>query len=817
MARISHRSRLHRARDPALPELASRLVDLAHEAVGDPIEALLFGATGLERIAYPRILRNVQALRAHLDHREPAVRAATALLLGVLHQPGRPDREALASRLTRESDAGVRAIVWLAWCRALRSQREVLRARHVKYGHVALMAEGPGSGFLSPQQRAIVARIDRALMPPKVVTDAGLDALGRGIFSFPDPHRDEALEELARDDRRLASFPLAGGSVGAVARAFLRGPGDAIRATYPLPFDALGPPSEQSDPPAEEPLAADVPLHPDFADLPDPAGLEHPVPLRTIRGRVRFRPPGLLDVPWETLDDCYGKAVHTPRMVLAFTTGGAEDQAEARWYFHSSLLHQGTSSPATARVVPFLVDLLEQPSLGVEAQMLDLVDWAVCSNRPQDGPAACRDRAYAELNRCAERLHPFLDHPDVEVRRLAAKIVGRLTQGASVALPRLLRRLEVEDHPIARLTALVAMGWCAHIVGDDAALQRLAAAIDDRDEHPITRSTAAIIVLEVLPTGSDHAALAPARAHAERRRTRPLVRDPFFGRWYDHLLALYNGLFRHYDVERLLTEADNPDHWYELRDAARYHALNRLFPEVRPQRPWRAGDLSVHQRRVLKLVLDATPRGHYLPHHLWRGLPHTYETLSAWLGLQPSCIGDRPVTIGRDSWPLFQAVRLVLDGALAEDALAEALTDWAPEAWVEAAMELPTNRYGLWWPTHRDDREVGDDGVRNPRPRDQADVLVLLLGRLLHAHWARVSATVHAQIDATLAAPAAAPGRDDPRWLLPLLLAWRAAMTDGRTPADERIAVALALVGSGPTRWSENACLRLVREHFGTG
>ncbi len=808
MARVSLRSRLRHLRNPALPDLALRLVDLAHEAVGDPIEALLFGTTGFERLAYPRVFRAVRHLRPHLDHGDAAVRAATALLLGVLHQAGRADREALASRVTLEPDEGVQAIVWLALCRARRSRREVRRARHVQYRNVPLMAEGGDQRWLSTKAWEAVVNIDRSLSPPDAMSDAGLDALGRGVFAFPDSFLDEALEALAREGRVIANFPLCGGDVGAVAHAFLRGPGKTIRATYPLPLKWDGPPVTSADSAKEETPAPDVPLHPDFVGTPDPVGLDHPFPLRTLRGSVRFRPPGLLDVPWESFDDSYGPAVNAPRMVLAFTTGDAFDHADAGLYFDACLNHQGGSSPATAPVVPFLIDLLEQPSLGLEAVMLGLLSAAAFdTDRPHAGPEARRPVVGDEVDRRAERLHPFLDHPAAEVRRTAAVIVGRLTRGADLALGRLTRRLAVEPDPLTRLTVLVALGWCAHTVGDDATLIRLAAVFEDRDEHPLARSAVAIVLLAGLPPGSDHPALAPALAQAEYRRTRPIVRNPYFGRWYEHHAAVCESVFRHYDVDRLLTEADDPDNAREQRDCARSIALDRLFPEVRPERPWRADELSPQQRRVLELALVATARGFDHPSHLWRGLPHTNETLSAWLGLEAGRVGDQGVTTELGVLPLFQAVRLVLDDVIAEDALVDALETWDAEALVDAAMELPSNRYWLSRPT-RD-----DDAPRAPR-YERNHQLVFLLGRLLASRWDRVASAVEATVDAALADPAAALRTEHQRWLVPLLLAWSEVAESGRSPRDGRVAAALGLIETGHSKWQVRACLALVRERL---
>ena len=82
----------------------------------------------------------------------------------------------------------------------------------------------------------------------------------------------------------------------------------------------------------------------------------------------------LYSVPWASLVHAYGWASDVPRMLLDLAYGGRRAQDEAFWYgLHAAVAHQGNIYPATAYVIPFVLELLVARP-GIEWR-LELLKW----------------------------------------------------------------------------------------------------------------------------------------------------------------------------------------------------------------------------------------------------------------------------------------------------------------------------------------------------------------------------------------------------------------------------------------------------------
>jgi hypothetical protein len=177
-------------------------------------------------------------------------------------------------------------------------------------------------------------------------------------------------------------------------------------------------------------------------------------------------------VPWADLTHAYGPATDVPALLRALADGtGSVDP------LFGNVWHQGTVYPATAPVVPFLVELaLARPEHA--AALVALLGYIARGSgyHQVHHPFATRPdpslpehlqreredvgRAHAAVGAAWPALAPLLGHPDPEVRRSAITCAGSLAGvGAEVAPDLLAARGE---DPVSRARVLVALASLVH-------------------------------------------------------------------------------------------------------------------------------------------------------------------------------------------------------------------------------------------------------------------------------------------------------------------------------------------------------------------
>ena len=82
---------------------------------------------------------------------------------------------------------------------------------------------------------------------------------------------------------------------------------------------------------------------------------------------------GLDQVPWASLTHAYGSASDVPGLLRDLAWGGPEQREEALDDLCQSIWHQGTVYEASAYAVPFLLELVQSPSVGERDQILALL------------------------------------------------------------------------------------------------------------------------------------------------------------------------------------------------------------------------------------------------------------------------------------------------------------------------------------------------------------------------------------------------------------------------------------------------------------
>ncbi len=237
-------------------------------------------------------------------------------------------------------------------------------------------------------------------------------------------------------------------------------------------------------------------------------------------------------VDWTALTHAYGSASDVPGLLRNLAVDDPQARQEAYWELYSSIFHQGTRYPAAAPAVPFLIELLADPSTPDRHELLVLLAHLVSGHitvvgqpvtyageaddelgEPRDA-AILRDiyqaaehglPLYRELlvhgetamlrSGAACMLASLWTHAVASVAALTTQIgreasvaaratmafaLGRL-QGETVAAPILMQLHEHDPSPVVRL--LAAVGLVRGVAGEaaDAALTTIIAAITHPD------------------------------------------------------------------------------------------------------------------------------------------------------------------------------------------------------------------------------------------------------------------------------------------------------------------------------------------------
>jgi hypothetical protein len=87
---------------------------------------------------------------------------------------------------------------------------------------------------------------------------------------------------------------------------------------------------------------------------------------------------GIDNIEWGKLTHAYGEASDIPNLLRQLASPDADQRESARHALHGNIWHQGTVYEATVHTVPFLVELLAEPTLEDKAELL--VFLSLCAN-----------------------------------------------------------------------------------------------------------------------------------------------------------------------------------------------------------------------------------------------------------------------------------------------------------------------------------------------------------------------------------------------------------------------------------------------------
>jgi tetratricopeptide (TPR) repeat protein len=214
----------------------------------------------------------------------------------------------------------------------------------------------------------------------------------------------------------------------------------------------------------------------------------------------------LQTVDWNALTHAYGAAADVPDLLRALADPDRQIRKDAYWELYGNIFHQGTRYPATAPAVPFLLELLGDPSTPDRHEILLLVTHLVTGQfsvaadpvmYAGESDAHSGDDEYPgilrDVYRAAEAGLPLyvdlVQHAETAaVRGAAAFLLACLWTHAGTIVPVLRRQLGRETSAPGRASLAFALGRLQGAGGPDPELVRLHA----RDAAPVVRLLAAV-------------------------------------------------------------------------------------------------------------------------------------------------------------------------------------------------------------------------------------------------------------------------------------------------------------------------------------
>lgn len=218
---------------------------------------------------------------------------------------------------------------------------------------------------------------------------------------------------------------------------------------------------------------------------------------------------GLDDVSWAKFDHAFGPADDVPDLLLALASADDDSRARAQFELYGTLWHQGKVYQATQHAVPFLIGLLEQAEHVDRPWVLVYLAALAHGNSHHEvhqdiglyeqerGTPEFEAKIHRELLWVAEAHHAvrigvptyrrMLEHDEPATRAAAAYLLGDLRQDAPVTIPLLAKRLEHEQHVVARASLAEALGH----LGDEPLTRVRLANLVENDGSPYVRWAAA--------------------------------------------------------------------------------------------------------------------------------------------------------------------------------------------------------------------------------------------------------------------------------------------------------------------------------------
>ena len=257
-------------------------------------------------------------------------------------------------------------------------------------------------------------------------------------------------------------------------------------------------------------------------------------------------PPMLAEldaIDWNSLSHARGSAQDVPEMLRSMASDDADARRAAFIQAYGNIWFEGTVFEATAKAVPFLVELAAVPAFPDRHRVLELLFQIAHGRSPAEGELPDDDVGFSLVaeptfnSEIGEEMtwvqaaaaavaagRPvyvgLLEDPAPEVRRYAARLLTCCPDHRAEVLGPLIHTFESDDDPGARATALYAIAVLA--ASEEEAL------IDRglKDDQPLVQLSAALsasFFLGESPSAEAVETLIPFLEHPDRVRYEELV------------------------------------------------------------------------------------------------------------------------------------------------------------------------------------------------------------------------------------------------------------------------------------------------------
>jgi hypothetical protein len=225
---------------------------------------------------------------------------------------------------------------------------------------------------------------------------------------------------------------------------------------------------------------------------------------------------GLDQVPWADLEHAYGSAADVPDLLRKLLDPDPKERSQVLETLYSNVFHQGTRYPATAHVIPFLIEMCTSAGVPNRYDLLrfwgnlitgyfsvqerpcwgdgEQIHWCgeVREAEEDDPYSAALHQIYRESLKGHELLCNLIADEDHGVRAGAAWVLACLPTMAQASVPELVGQLRREPSRWVRAAIAFALGE----LGAVAPLREMLS----RDAFPAARCMAACQLARLEPT-----------------------------------------------------------------------------------------------------------------------------------------------------------------------------------------------------------------------------------------------------------------------------------------------------------------------------